>query len=79
MLDGGNLLETVQTNEPGMAKTISACVSSGSEGTVSVQVSGEKRMLIYAPLGMNQWGIVMGVEQAYVDGLIGYDVSAGCR
>ncbi len=71
MLDGGNLLETVRTNEPGTAETISACVASGSEGTVSVQVSGEKRMLIYSPLGMNQWGIVMGVEQAYVDGLAG--------
>ena len=71
MLDGGNLLETVRTNEPGTAETISACVASGSEGAFGVQVSGEKRMLVYAPLGMNQWGIVMGVEQAYVDGLAG--------
>lgn len=70
MLDGGNLLEAIRTGNPEAAAAISECAAAGQRGTCSVQVDGESRMLIYVPLGMNQWGIVMGAEQAYVDGLI---------
>lgn len=71
MLTGGNLLEAIRTDNPETAGHISECASDGLQGVGGVEVSGEKKMLVYAPLGMNQWGVVMGVEQAYVDSLVG--------
>ena len=72
MLSSGNLLDAIQTDNPEAAKTIRDCVGSGRTGTGSVKVDDDHRMLIYAPLGMNQWGIVMGVEQAYADSLVSH-------
>lgn len=70
MLSAGNLLDAIRTDNPEAASTISECAAAGRRGTCNVQMNGETRMLLYAPLGMNQWGIVMGAEQAYVDGLV---------
>ncbi len=70
MLEGGNLLEAVGSDDPAAAAAVRGCIDSGSQGIKSVRVDDESRMLVYVPLGMDQWGIVLGVEQAYVDGLV---------
>lgn len=72
MLGGGNLLEAIQGGNPETADTISECAGDGRPGIGSARVDDERRMLVYVPLGMNQWGIVMGVEQAYADSLVSH-------
>lgn len=70
MLEGGNLLESVRMKDSTAADTLSQCIANGSCGISNVESGGDRRMLIYVPLGMNQWGVVLGVDQAYVDGLV---------
>lgn len=70
MLEGGNLLEAVRIKDAGAADTISRCIANGSRGISSVQAGGERRMLVYVPLGIDKWGTVLGVEQAYVDDMV---------
>ena len=70
LLGGGNLLQAIRTDDPEAAAVIGGFAAAGTEGACSVQALGETRLLTYAPLGMNQWGIVMGTQQGYVDGLI---------
>lgn len=70
MLEGGNLLDAVKADDPDGAAAVREYIDNSSEGISSVRVGGESRMLVYVPLGMEQWGIVLGVEQTYVDGLV---------
>lgn len=70
LFDGGNLLDAVRTDDPKAAESIEGYVAMEIQGTCSVQAMGERRVLTYAPLGRNRWGIVLGIEQDYADGLI---------
>lgn len=71
MLSGENLLETIQSENPEAAEEIRGNIAKGLQGISPVQLSAENRILIYAPLGKNQWGIMLGVRQGYVDEVIG--------
>ena len=70
MLRDGNFLEIVRACDPDAAARIRECIDNGSRGISSVQVGDESRVLVYVPLEMGQWGIVLGAEQEYVDGLV---------
>lgn len=67
VLNGDNLLDIIQAENPEEAKIIKMRLDNGSRGSTSVAVGGEKCMLVYVPLGVNRWEIVLGVGQAYVD------------
>lgn len=64
-----NLPESVRTGDADAAEAIEGYIANGMTGMASVKLNDEDRMLIYAPLGMNQWGIVLSVRQDYVDSL----------
>lgn len=66
-LKGGNLLETIEGENAEATRTIRSRIDNSSRGTTSVAVGGEECVLVYVPLGVNQWEIVIGVSQAYVD------------
>lgn len=71
MFGGINLIEALRAENPDEADRIAACALQGLEGMEQdVEAGGRKRTLIYVPLGINQWSIVMGVPQTYVDRLI---------
>ena len=71
LLSGGNLLEAVQSADSEEAGGIRDAVTGGRQGTGSVRMDGESRILYYAPLDKNQWGIILGIPQSHVEKLIG--------
>lgn len=71
ILSGANLLETIQSDNPEAAEDLKVDIARGLLGMSDVEVSAESRILVYAPLGKNQWGIVLGVRQGYVDEVVG--------
>lgn len=70
-LKGVNLLETITPGNQEAVRTIKNRLGNGSRGSSAVTVSGEERMLVYAPLGVNQWEMILGVSQSYVDKQVG--------
>lgn len=71
LLKGDNLLDTIKTENSDAARTIRNRLDNGSRGTTAVTVSGESCMLAYVPLGINQWEVILGVSQSYVDKQVG--------
>ena len=71
MLSGGNLLDSIQSENPEAAEAVRGDIAKGLLGMSDVKLSSESRVLVYAPLGKNQWGIVFGARRGYVDKLIG--------
>lgn len=67
LLKDGNLLETIEPENPQEMRIIKGRLDNGSRGYTSVTVNGENCMLVYVPLGVNRWEIVLGVSQDYVD------------
>lgn len=73
MFSGMNLVEDLRAENPEVAERIVSCAVNGSQGMdQDVKVDGEKTTLIYIPLGINQWSVVMGVKQSYVDRQVSY-------
>ena len=71
MIEGGNLLEAVQGADPEEAQRIRDAMAGNMQGAGSVKTGQESRTLYYAPLGKNQWGIILGVPQSHIDQLVG--------
>ncbi len=67
LLEGGNLVETVESENADAAKTIRNRMKNGARGNSGVTVNGESYMLVYIPFGANQWEMFLGVSQAYFD------------
>lgn len=67
LLQGDNLLETIERENGAETRTIKSRLDNGSRGSTSVTVDGESCVLVYVPLGVNRWEIVLGVSQDYVD------------
>ena len=67
LLQGNNILEIIQPENADSMRTIKGRLDNGSRGSTSVSVGDEKCVLVYVPLGVNGWEIIMGVSQDYVD------------
>ena len=67
VLQGDNLLETIQPENAEAARTIKTLFDNGTRGSTSVSVGGENCVLVYVPLGVNRWTVVLSVSQDYVD------------
>lgn len=67
LLEGGNLVETIESGSKEAAQTIRNRMKNGARGNSSVSVDGASYMLAYVPMGTNQWEMFLGVSQAYVD------------
>lgn len=70
-LQDGNLLETIKPENAEAARTIRNRLDNGSRGTTAVTVGGESYLLAYVPLGVNQWEVILGISQSYVDKQVG--------
>ena len=71
VLQGGNLMEAIKPQNADAARMIRNRLDNGSRGTTAVTVDGESCLLSYVPLGVNQWEIILGVSQSYVDKQVG--------
>ena len=67
VLQGDNLLSTIEPGNAEAMRTIKGRLDNGSRGSTSVSVGDEDDVLVYVPLGVNRWMIVLGVSQDYVD------------
>lgn len=67
LLKDGNILESIKPENAEASRTIRNRLDNGSRGTTAVTVKGESCMLSYVPLGVNQWEVILGVSQSYVD------------
>ncbi|MDE7130511.1 MAG: sensor domain-containing diguanylate cyclase [Lachnospiraceae bacterium] len=70
-LKDGNLMEAIRPENAEAARTIRNRLDNGSRGTTAVTVGGESCLLAYVPLGVNQWEVILGVSQSYVDKQVG--------
>lgn len=66
ILSGGNLLDSIQSENPEAAEAVRGNIAKGLLGMSDVKLSSESRVLVYAPLGKNQWGIVLGDRKSVV-------------
>lgn len=64
---GDNLVEILEKDNAAAAKTIRNRIKNGARGTSGVNLNGREAVLVYTPLGMNHWEMVMGVSKASVD------------
>lgn len=71
ILQSGNLMEAIKPQNADAARTIRNRLDNGSRGTTAVTVDGESYLLAYVPLGINQWEVILGVSQSYVDKQVG--------
>ena len=71
LLKNKNILETIEPENSSETRTIKSRLDNGSRGSTSVTVDGEGCLLVYVPLGVNRWEVVLGVSQDYVDRQIG--------
>lgn len=67
VLQGDNLLESIQPENAEAARTIKGRLDNGTRGSTSVSVGGEDVVLVYVPLGVNRWTLALGVSQDYVN------------
>lgn len=67
LLDGNNLLETIEGENKETTQVIRNRMKNGARGSSKVTVGGASYMLVYVPFGANQWEMVLGVTQPYVD------------
>lgn len=67
ILESGNLVEAVESENKEAAKTIRNRMKNGARGSSVVTVDGQSYTLVYIPFGANQWEMFLGVSQAYVD------------
>lgn len=67
LLKDGNILDTIEPENQDSTRLIKSRLDNGSRGSTAVTVDGESCTLVYVPLGVNRWEIVLGVSQAYVD------------
>ena len=67
ILESGNLVEAVESEDKEAAKTIRNRMKNGARGSSAVTVAGQSYTLVYIPFGINQWEMFLGVSQAYVD------------
>ena len=67
VLQGDNLVGIIEPENAEAARTIKSRLDNGTRGSTSVSVGGEDCALVYVPLGVNRWTVVLGVSQDYVD------------
>lgn len=67
ILESGNLVEAVESEDKEAAKTIRNRMKNGARGSSAVTVAGQSYTLVYIPFGINQWEMFLGVSQTYVD------------
>lgn len=65
-LQTGNLLEAIEPNNSESAKTLRNRMSNGARGTSEIEMGKQQHTLVYAPLGIEHWEVVLGVSQDYV-------------
>ena len=68
-LSTDNIWDDLSKNPEFESKVVKTMVKmkNGAAGSIAVEVKGDARQLVFAPIGINDWTLVMGVKSSYVD------------
>lgn len=69
---GSNIWDLIRGNpEHSSDKLVKTTVriKNKAVGVLSADVGGEDRTIVYAPVGINSWALIIGINQRYVDNL----------
>ncbi len=66
-LEGDNIYKALGTAYEDGIRKMSVRLKNGVSGSMEAIVGGEQRTLVYSPFSINQWTVVVGVNQYYVD------------
>ncbi|MBQ6806201.1 MAG: GGDEF domain-containing protein [Lachnospiraceae bacterium] len=67
MSQGSNLYDELSDTSIEVVRKMRSRIDSRASGMTSVQMGNAKNALVYVPMSMNDWSLVVGVNQAYVD------------
>jgi diguanylate cyclase (GGDEF)-like protein len=66
-LQEDNLLDAISNSDATAVRTISNRMKNGARGSTDVLVSGQSYLLVYMPVGTNDWEMFLGVSRTYAD------------
>ena len=72
-LKTGNIWDVIKQADPDSKEEVlksTVRMRNRTTGSIEAVVDGEARTLVYAPTGINNWSVVIGVKQSYVDGIL---------
>ncbi|MDD6811212.1 MAG: sensor domain-containing diguanylate cyclase [Lachnospiraceae bacterium] len=64
---GVNLYDALSDNNTDTIRKMKSRIDSRTDGMSTVEIGGTKHALIYIPMSMNNWTLVVGVNQSYID------------
>lgn len=64
---GANLYDELSDENGDAVRTMKNRITSRVNGMVTIDLKGTEEALIYVPMEMNNWALVVGVNQSYVD------------
>ncbi len=66
-----NLWNTLKGDSAREEEIANVAARMGNEmsGSFQVEIEGESRTCVYAPVGINNWSVVVGINQSYVDSI----------
>jgi diguanylate cyclase (GGDEF)-like protein len=67
ILQDDNLLTAISDSDDTAIRTISNRMKNGARGSTDVTISGQSYLLVYMPVGTNQWEMFLGVSRTYAD------------
>ncbi|MCM1209988.1 MAG: sensor domain-containing diguanylate cyclase [Blautia sp.] len=67
---GDNLFDTLKAKNSNAITKMKRGITSGSSSLVTVQMGDAENALVYVPVETNDWTLVVGVTQAYIDRLV---------
>jgi diguanylate cyclase (GGDEF)-like protein len=62
-----NLLDAISGSDATAIRTISNRMKNGARGSTDVTISGKSYLLVYMPVGTNDWEMFLGVSRVYAD------------
>lgn len=64
---GGNIFEELQKDNATAVRQMKSRMGGKTSGMSSVEMNGDKNALIYVPVGLEDWTLVVGIDQIYID------------
>lgn len=71
-LQGGNLFAALEAENEENVRTLRNRMGNGSRGNLTMQTGKLSQVVTFVPLEVNDWDIVLGVNDSYVDRQVGY-------
>ncbi len=69
LVEGGNIWKSLRDGgeDKELLQKVQVRIKNKTSGSFSASLGGEGKRLVYAPVGINNWSLMIGIDQAYVD------------